>query len=231
VPLSDAARALLKGLRQQAAPEPDPEPVVTEPDPLEPDPEPEPVEPKGRGGFRDRAKREEERFRLATDSEYWVAFCFRTPAAPAAFAAALALPVTGRYVSGPALASATAATKADKTARAAQMLTARSTRGTDVTAQLSAKPAPDPIGHLPGVTADLEADADAEMTALLAALTAPGDPEPVSLYDSPHWLLACWPHRDAKDAWLTASGLEVLGDKYLDGHQAARMLGLNPKEG
>lgn len=29
-------------------------------------------------GFRDRAKREAERFRLATDSEYWIAVCFKT---------------------------------------------------------------------------------------------------------------------------------------------------------
>lgn len=29
-------------------------------------------------GFRDRAKREAERFRLATDSEYWLAVCFKT---------------------------------------------------------------------------------------------------------------------------------------------------------
>lgn len=31
-------------------------------------------------GFRDRAKREEERFRLATDSEYWAMLCFKTRA-------------------------------------------------------------------------------------------------------------------------------------------------------
>jgi hypothetical protein len=29
-------------------------------------------------GFRDRAKREEQRFLLATDSEYWFALCFKT---------------------------------------------------------------------------------------------------------------------------------------------------------
>ncbi|MGW5741569.1 hypothetical protein [Amycolatopsis sp. NPDC003861] len=29
-------------------------------------------------GFRDRARREAERFRLATDSEYWIAVCFKT---------------------------------------------------------------------------------------------------------------------------------------------------------
>lgn len=29
-------------------------------------------------GFRDRAKREAERFRLATDSEYWLCVCFKT---------------------------------------------------------------------------------------------------------------------------------------------------------
>jgi hypothetical protein len=39
-------------------------------------------------------------------------------------------------------------------------------------------------------------------------------------------MCAYWPSRDPKDEFLTASGLEVLGDKYLDGHQAVRILGL-----
>ena len=59
-------------------------------------------------GFRDRAKREDERFRLATDGEFWLAFCFRKPHQPAAFVAAFRLeqlPGT-RYVPGPKLAAA-----------------------------------------------------------------------------------------------------------------------------
>jgi hypothetical protein len=236
VPLSDAARALLRGIRQPAAPAPEPDPVpepvpAAGPDPI--DPEPDPV-PKGRGGFRERAKREEERFRLATDSEYWIMLCFRHPDTPTTFARAIGLNPGARRLSGRAFAEATAHVQADtsRAARTKQMLTARSTRGADVTTQLAAKPVADPLGRAAAATGDLEADSAAEFTAMLNALTAAPDPNPPSIYDSPHWLLVCWPDRDAKDAYLNGSGLEVLGDKYLDGYQAARILGVDlPKEG
>jgi hypothetical protein len=88
-------------------------------------------------GFRDRAAREDERFRLATDSEYWLMFCFRKPDDPARFARALGME-PGRLVSGPALAAAIGdrppLTAAQRTK---QMLMARSTRGVDTTAQLA----------------------------------------------------------------------------------------------
>lgn len=53
-------------------------------------------------GFRDRAAREDERFRLATDGEFWLAFCFRKPHQPAAFLArfGLSMPDGSRYIPG-----------------------------------------------------------------------------------------------------------------------------------
>ncbi|WP_440899749.1 hypothetical protein, partial [Actinosynnema sp.] len=58
-------------------------------------------------GFRARAKREEERYRNATDSEYWFAACFRTAADLAAFLDAVGLaPAEGRWVHGDELAAA-----------------------------------------------------------------------------------------------------------------------------
>lgn len=48
----------------------------------------------------------------------------------------------------------------------------------------------------------------------------------MNILDSPHWLVACWPHRDAKDDWLAETGVDVIGDKYVDGHQAAAILGI-----
>lgn len=240
MPLSDAARALLRGLgRQQPAPEP--EPAAPEPEPVQPAPQPAAAGPGGKpkrtDTFRDRAKREEERFRLATDSEYWFTLQFRTPAAAAAFTGRLGLALHGeqlRYVSGPELAAATEHAKAGTSpaARAKQMLTARSTRGADITGQLASKPVPDPLSRAATATGDLETDSAAEFTALMDALTAEPDPNPASIYDTPHRVLVCWPNRDAKDAYLNGSGLEVLGDKYLDGYQAARILGVElPKEG
>ncbi|WP_206793985.1 hypothetical protein [Amycolatopsis sp. MtRt-6] len=58
-------------------------------------------------GFRERTKREDERFRLATDSEYWFALCFKTREDKDAFlAAARLLPIGDKYLDGYAVARA-----------------------------------------------------------------------------------------------------------------------------
>ncbi len=170
---------------------------------------------RGRGGFRDRARREAERFRLATDSEYWIALCFRTPDGPAAFAAALGLTPHGRYLPGPQLEAAVAARAGRSAARRKRIPGA---------VQAASLPAPDPLAAVAS-TSDLAADAGAELAALLAALTA-SPARPASVMDSPHQLIAWWPDRAAKDAWLAAAGLAGLGDKYLDGDTVAAVLGL-----
>jgi hypothetical protein len=213
VPLSDAARRLLAG---RPATEAAPEPAAPE------------AEPAGRTGFRDRAKREEERFRLATDSEYWIALCFAKPGQATAFATALGLAPEGRYVPGPEFEAATRSIRADTSpaARVKQMLAARSTRDQDITARLAAKPYPDPIA-IAVAPGGIQAESAAELTALHKALTSVPDPDVASIYDTPWWLVVYWPHRDAKDACLHATGLDVLGDKYLDGCLAARVLGVN----
>jgi hypothetical protein len=52
-------------------------------------------------GFRKRAKDEGNRFRLATDSEYWAAICFQTREQKEAFLAALGILVHGdKYLDG-----------------------------------------------------------------------------------------------------------------------------------
>jgi hypothetical protein len=216
VPLSDAARRLLLRQPEPPAASPAPAPVLPAAD----------GHAKGRTEtFADRARREAERYRLATDSEYWLCLCFRQPGDPAAFAAALGLTPDRRRVKGPDLEAATAKVQADQShaARRRRMLAARATRGTDITAQLTARPLDDPLAPVP-VTSDIQADSEAELAALLAALTASPDPAPVHVLDSPHWLAAYWPSRAAKDAWLTSTGLDALGDKYLDGNSAASIL-------
>lgn len=56
-------------------------------------------------GFRERTKREDERFRLATDSEYWFAVCFKTREDKDAFLAAARLMAIGdKYLDGYAVA-------------------------------------------------------------------------------------------------------------------------------
>jgi hypothetical protein len=172
--------------------------------------------------FADRAKREAERFRLATDSEFWICFCFRTADARDAFTGAAQ--ADGAYMPGETLPQAPA--RRDPRPRAIRLLAARSTRGLNPAAILTAPAAPDPLASLPE-TAGLEEESAAELAALLAALTAKPDPNPVSVLDSPYWAAAWWPHRQAKEQWLIATGTDILGDKYVDGHQAAAILGIS----
>jgi hypothetical protein len=219
VPLSDAARRLLAARGTRNPPAAPPPPV----------PKPEPEREPDRTGYRERAQRENDRFRLATDSEYWLCFCFRTPRAAAAFTRALGITPDGRYIPGPALAAAVT-TRAPEGSRARRMLAARAIRDGSTTARLATAPPPDPLGQLPAATAIEQASLD-EHDAILTTLSAPPDPDPPNVLDSPHWITAYWPHRDAKDEWLTSTGFDVLGDKYADGHQAARLLGLDLKEG
>jgi hypothetical protein len=167
----------------------------------------------GRGGFRERAAREAERFGLATDSEYWIALCFRHADGPRAFTAALGLQPHGSYLPGQQIEAAAA----DRASRCAVPHASR---------PAASRPVPDPFAGLPW-TGDLAADAAAELGVLLAALTAPAGVS-ADVLDSPHHLIGWWPTRAAKNAWLASTGLDALGDKYLDGDAAATALGLTP---
>ncbi|KAB2344867.1 hypothetical protein [Actinomadura rudentiformis] len=222
MPLSDAAKALLAARSGRGGPPPP-----------KPEPEPEDLdaeEAERRRGFRERARREAERFELATDSEFWLAFCFREPRNPAEFCAAAGVAADDRgYVDGAALTAALGERPA-RTARdrARAMLASRSLAD-DATDRMSGIPRPDPLANVV-YTGDLATDAAAELIALHAALNAPPDPSPPYLLDSPHWIVAHFPSRDIKEAFLADTGLDALGDKYLDGHQAAKILQLKMKE-
>ncbi|GAA2658006.1 MULTISPECIES: hypothetical protein [Actinosynnema] len=191
-------------------------------------------------GFRARAKREEERYRNATDSEYWAAVCFRTAGDLAAFLDAVGVvPVDGRWVHGDELARALGVTyevpedgqdaappEVDPLA-ALQALAAPADAlsAEAVLAQLQAIGTADPLHGLPYVD-DLAADSLMELEAVLAAFraadTAPGTGRLVT--DSPHWFAVCFPLRAHKEAFLSAVGLPPFADKYVDGHHLAAVL-------
>jgi len=46
--------------------------------------------------------------------------------------------------------------------------------------------------------------------------------------DSEYWFCVCFETREQKEALLAALGLLGLGDKYLDGREVARTLGVDP---
>lgn len=102
-----------------------------------------------------------------------------------------------------------------------------------------ARPKPPPVvagpatsGPLAGVgyTDSLETDAGAELSALGKAFKTRRDREDDrfrATIDSEYWLAVCFRSREHKEAFLTALKVPArLGDKYVDGHQLARLLGI-----
>lgn len=227
VPISDEVRRRLEnmgGRGTATAPAPA-DPADPEQPQLRPgDEDASPEELDKRLGFRDRARREDERFRLATDSEFWFALCFRDPQDPARFCRAAGITPDGRYIPGARLAEV-AAKSALQSARdrAKAMLASRALKGAEsVTDRLTSTPLPDPLAGLTGQIG-FQQECLEELNALHAAFANP-DPAPASVLDSPHWLTVVFPSREAKDQFLADTGLDILGDKYLDGHQAASTL-------
>jgi hypothetical protein len=190
-------------------------------------------------GFRARARREQERYLAATDTEYWCAPCFWTAEACAAFVAALPVPaVDGRWVDGLELAAALSIPvdaeqaepeQADEVdVLAALQSLAPSTGGLsaeDLLAQLQADALPDPLADVE-YTGDLATDSYAELVALAAAIQAADERAERGrlLTDSPHWVVLWFPLRAHKDAFLKAVNMLAFGDKYIDGHRLADVL-------
>ncbi|WP_242890781.1 hypothetical protein [Actinomadura litoris] len=232
MPISDEVRRRLEALGGRGAHPGQPPPTTTTDDDGTPklrpgDEDASPEELEKRLGFRERARREDERFRMATDSEFWLALCFRDAEDPARFCRATRIPADGRYIPGPKLADFAGRSLVQNARdRARALLASRSLNadgGETITDRLTSKPLPDPLADVTGEEG-FEEECAEELTALAAAFAAPPDPAPSNVLDSPHSLVVVFPSRDAKDKFLADTGLDVLGDKYLDGHQAARTL-------
>ncbi|MBM7771741.1 hypothetical protein JOD54_001945 [Actinokineospora baliensis] len=98
----------------------------------------------------------------------------------------------------------------------------------ELLAQLNAPPEPDPLENV-AYTGDLENDAAAELDAVAKGFrerTAREDDRFRLATDSEYWFALCFKTRADKEAFLRAARLLILGDKYLDGHAAARILGI-----
>lgn len=102
----------------------------------------------------------------------------------------------------------------------------------ELAAALSRVEAPDPLAEVvyPG---DLAGDAKAELDALQVAFRdrMKGEADRFQqATDSEFWVALCFRDRAAKDKFLRVAELVALGDKYLDGHQVARVLGIELEE-
>lgn len=87
----------------------------------------------------------------------------------------------------------------------------------------------DPLGGVE-YTGNVETDSAAELSALEEGFKQRRKDEDArfkAATDSEFWLAVCFRDREHKDAFLAAVGASRLGDKYLDGHALARLLGID----
>ncbi|WP_233223133.1 hypothetical protein [Amycolatopsis sp. BJA-103] len=102
----------------------------------------------------------------------------------------------------------------------------------DMLPLLTAEPDPDPLAGIKH-TGDEEDDARAELDALHRGFrehTARELERMQLATESEYWFCVCFKSQDDKDAFLTAAGLVVIGDKYLDGYATAELLGITMPE-
>ncbi len=162
--------------------------------------------------YRERAKAEQERRKLATDSDYYSVICFKTAEERARFLRAVGM--EGPYLRGEELCDALSGKLPERNRRTPPR-------------KYSGGPLPaDPYAAV-DYTGDLEADCVAEAMAMLAAFKARRDePEYRNPYDSPYWACAVFRSMDEMHTkWLDRFGLWRLGDIYLDGSALLRMMG------
>lgn len=82
---------------------------------------------------------------------------------------------------------------------------------------------------MPAITGDAEVDSAADLGEVERGFRArmKDDSSRKALAtDTEYWACLCFQSRAQKDAFLQTLGLLVLGDKYIDGQRAAKMLGI-----
>lgn len=162
--------------------------------------------------YRAHQKAEQQRYINATDSEFWIAVCFRDPADLEAFASDFGFGAMHARIRGEDAENALAPFKPE-----GRKIGFGGTRRTSSTL-LGAK-TPDPLATVE-YTGSLEADCFAEFAALHAALTSAQQPEQLrDVTDSETWFVIIFANREHKTRFLEDFNLTDLGDKYVDGNK------------
>ncbi|MDV8024955.1 hypothetical protein [Rhodococcus sp. IEGM 1330] len=97
---------------------------------------------------------------------------------------------------------------------------------------LTYQPHPDVLADVE-YTGNLEEDSTAEVAALQQGLSGHAKEWAAkfkTMNDSEFWCAFCFESRAHKERFLQLLSLSELGDKYLDGHEAAKRLGLELDE-
>ena len=162
--------------------------------------------------YRDRAKADVKRYKLAVDSGYWACFCFSTQSARDRFADAVG--ADGEFAFGDQLESVS--TKPESPRRGFAPKSVRMDRT-----------APDPMDYLSESDGTVNGDALAMADALMDAFRECSGRESRCIYNSPYHVTVIFPSRDKKDAFAAEYGISRYGYDYFDGDKAAQALGID----
>lgn len=153
-------------------------------------------------GYRQRAKQETDRFKLATDADFWFSVCFKTKKDEEEFRKKLKLEEK-RYFSGVEFAEKTKHLENTK-------------KG--FPAKIGSHPAKkDPLASV-DYTENLETDCFLEAAALLEAFRSVKPKEEYKdATDSAYWIAVYFKSQTDKDKYLEDHCLLKYGDKYING--------------
>lgn len=163
--------------------------------------------------YRERAKVDEKRYRLAVSSGYWLCFSFRTAAARDSFAAAIG--ADGEYAFGDEL------RKACKVPSAQHKCFSQKREFVDRPA-LSVM---DAIGNHE-TDGTLNGDALAMAAAFMDSFDRCGKGKFTSVYCSPHHVQVIFRDEDDMNRFVEDYGIGNPKDPYIDGDRAAKALGV-----
>lgn len=168
--------------------------------------------------YRQRAKNEAKRFQDATDTEFWLCFCFPDEAMLSRWREAMGFGDLHRIYS-----SREVENRFDGLGSASRLNFGSGIKS----GGLNFDKIPDPLADVE-YGGGLEADCLAEIEALRQCFEAATTPAKlIEPTDSATWFAIAWPDRDAKDKFLADHGLSKIGDKYLDGVAVAKKLGVS----
>lgn len=159
--------------------------------------------------YRERARQERKRFVNATDTEFWLCFCFTDIDGLREWESNIGFgELHGIY---PYRQVERYFAKVKPKGGVMGFGGGFSFGGFDF-AQVS-----DPLAGIQ-YTGDMEHDCLAELDALHECFVRAKSPDKVTdVTDSDIWFAVAWPDRDSKDRWLADYRLQDVGDKYLDG--------------
>lgn len=165
----------------------------------------------------DRIKREAERFKDATDSEFWTCLCFRDDAERSRFCEVTGLPER-RFVTGEELREAVGPFRPPERRRGFPRQPKSTTR------------TPNPLAGV-DYSQSLERASYDEAMALKAALMAALAPRRLGeVTDTDVWICAVFRNREDSEEFLSDWNLHKHGDKYLDASSWLREIEAESKQ-